>query len=279
MDNKIFLCAISNITSGNCGEDCSFCTQSSRYKTDIEKYKKKPINKIIDEAKRAKSNGAIGFCLVTSGKGLNDKKVEFISKVAREIKKSVSGLSLIACNGTANIEQLKELKKSGIDNYNHNLETSQNYYKTICSTHSWEERFQTCLNIKKVGLNLCTGGIFGMGESLEDRASLMHSIKELNPKSIPLNFYHPNPALPIKKANIDENEALEIIKQMREFLPQSMIMVAGGREITFKTKFKDIFKFGANSIVIGDYLTTSGEAINKDLKIIKELGLEIATNC
>ncbi len=279
MDNKIFLCAISNITSGNCAEDCSFCTQSSRYKTDIQKYKKKPIEQILEEAKRAKANGAIGFCLVTSGKGLDDKKIEFVSQVANKIKKSVQGLGLIGCNGLATIEQLRELKKNGIDKYNHNLETSREYYKTICTTHSWEERFQTCLNVKEVGLDLCTGGIFGMGESIEDRASLIHSIQKLNPKSIPLNFYHPNPALPIKKANITEDEALFTIKFMRELFPKTMIMVAGGREVTFKTKFKDIFRYGANSIVIGDYLTTSGEAIKKDLKIIKNLGLEIATNC
>ena len=199
----IYLCAISNISSGNCSEDCKFCTQSAHYNTDINKYKQKDILTIIDEAKKAKQNKAVGFCLVTSGKGLNDKKLEYVCKVAYEVKKNVD-ISLIGCNGTASKEQLLELKKSGIENYNHNLETSKEFYPSICSTHSWEERYETCLNAKEVGLNLCVGGILGLGESEKDRYSMLNSIKELNPKSIPLNFYIPNNKLPLLQNSISK---------------------------------------------------------------------------
>lgn len=279
MSDKIFLCAISNITSGSCKEDCSFCTQSSKYKANIERFKNKPIKEVIQEAIKAKSVGAIGFCLVSSGRGLDDKRLEFVCKVAYEVNKEVSGLSLIACNGVASVEHLRELKKNGIKNYNHNLETSKEYYPNICTTHSWEERFQTCLNVKEAGLELCSGGIFGLGESQLDRVSLINSLKKLSPKSIPINFFHPNKALPIKESHIKEDEALSIISQVREAFSDSMIMVAGGREFTFKTKMREIFKYGANSIVIGDYLTTAGAKPNSDLEMLKELNLKIADSC
>jgi len=277
---NIFLCAINNILSGNCNEDCKFCTQSVRYKADIERYNYKDINQIVQEAKVAKDNGALGYCLVTAGKGLDDKKVEFVAKVAKEIKSSINGLNLIACNGTASKEQLQYLKQNGIDSYNHNLETSEKFYKTICTTHSWQERYQTCEDVKSVGLDLCTGGIFGMGESLDDRDELIRAITELNPQSTPLNFYHPNPALPIKSSNITTKEALEIIKQSRESLGEDkLLMVAGGRELLFKNCDKRMFEAGANAIVIGNYLTTKGETPNRDKDIIKQLGYTIASSC
>ena len=259
----IYLCAISNVSSGNCSEDCKFCTQSAHYKTDIPTYKEKSIDEVVKEAKLAKKNKAVGFCLVTSGKGLNDKKVEYISKLAYAIKKEVD-ISLIGCNGVASISQLKELKKAGITNYNHNLETSKEFYPNICSTHSWQERFETCLNVKSVGLKLCVGGIMGLGESREDRYSLLKSIKELNPFTIPLNFYIPNKHLPLKTTSITKDEALFWIKEYRKNF-DSIIMVAGGRELIFKDKWLEAIKAGANSIVIGNYLTTKGEKVDKDL--------------
>jgi len=273
----IYLCAISNISSGNCSEDCKFCTQSAHYNTNINTYKQKSIDEIIMEAKKAKQNKAVGFCLVTAGKGLNDKKLEYVCRVANAVKKEVD-ISLIGCNGTASIEQLKELKKSGIENYNHNLETSKEFYPSICSTHTWNERFQTCLNVKEIGLNLCTGGILGLGESEKDRYSMLNSIKELNPMSIPLNFYIPNEKLPIKSTQITKDESLFWIKEYRKNF-DSMIMLAGGRELIFGSNWIEAIKAGANSIVIGDYLTTKGEKSNKDLEILAKYGYKIAKEC
>ena len=279
MNKEVYLCAINNIESGTCNEDCKFCTQSVKYKADIVRYKRKSIEDIVAEAKMAKANKAIGYCLVTAGAGLDDSRLEFVSQAASAVKKAVPDIGIIACNGLASLEQLKELKKAGVDNYNHNLETSQNFYKEICTTHKWEDRFQTCLNVKSSGLNLCSGGIFGMGESNEDRISMLNSIKELSPKSVPLNFFHPNEALPIVQNTLDVITAFKLISQARDILPEVMLMVAGGREITFNEKQYDIFNHGANSIVIGDYLTTSGKSVSSDLENLENLGYVIAQTC
>ena len=275
----IYLCAISNISSGSCSEDCSFCTQSGRNHADIETYRQKSVEEVIKEAKKARENRAIGFCLVTAGKGMTDSKLEYVSKTAMAVKKAVPDLNIIACNGTATLEELKELKKCGVGSYNHNLEASENYYRQICTTHTWKERYQTCENVKVAGLNLCSGGIFGMGESVEDRVSMIASLKQLQPASIAMNFFHPNEALPIKSNSLDIEIAFDLIRYMKNELKNSRIMVAGGRERMFGDRVSEIFKAGANSIVIGNYLTTSGEAPNKDIEMIESLGLEIAKSC
>ncbi len=276
---EIFLCAISNISSGNCSEDCSFCTQSAFNNIDIEKYKQKDLKTILNEAKAAKKNKAVGFCLVTAGKGIDDKKLDFVCKTAKEIKKQIPELNLIACNGTADIEQLKELKKAGISSYNHNIETSKEYYEKICSTHSWEERYETCLNVKKAGLKLCTGGILGLGESDIDRVSFINSLKDLKPHSVPLNFFHPNDKLPLENKIVDTDEALNWINYAKDNLLNVRLMIAGGREITFGQRWPEIFEAGANSIVIGNYLTTQGNKPLEDINIIEHLGYNIAKNC
>ena len=278
MTKTVYLCAISNISSGSCNEDCKFCTQSVKHSANIDRYKYKDISVIVDEAKKARENGAVGFCLVTSGLGLNNKKVEYVSNSATAIKKVIPDFNLIACNGTATLEQLKELKKAGVNSYNHNLETSKEFYNNICTSHSWEDRLQTALHVKEAGLDLVCGGIFGLGESREDRVSFMNVLKELNPKTVPLNFFHPNPALPLHVEPLHVDEALDIISWAKSELPNSRIMVAGGREITFKDRQSEIFKAGAEAIVVGDYLTTTGENPNKDHLMIESLGLNIAKN-
>jgi len=186
---------------------------------------------------------------------------------------------LIACNGIATVDQLKILKDAGINSYNHNLESSETFYNKICTTHSWESRYQTCLNVKEVGLSLCSGGIFGLGESKEERTAFIQSVKSLSPDTMPLNFYIQNPSLPLKAAPLSEKEALEIITEVRAALPNTRLMVAGGREITFTSKECDIFAAGADAIVIGDYLTTKGELPASDREMIERLGYEIATTC
>ncbi|HHD82052.1 MAG TPA: biotin synthase [Campylobacterales bacterium] len=280
MKKEIFLCAINNVLSGTCLEDCKFCTQSVRYHADIERYNYKAIETIVEEAKRARGHGALGYCLVTAGKGLDDKKVDFVARAARAVKAEVEGLNLIACNGTASQEQLSYLKAHGIDSYNHNLETSENYYKEICTTHAWSDRYETCENAKSVGLQLCSGGIFGMGESEEDRTSLLNAIASLKPESTPLNFYHPNKALPIKSRNISRDEALVIIQRARNLLGDDrLLMVAGGRELLFDGCEALMFEAGANAMVIGNYLTTAGDAPQKDKTMLERLGYGVATTC
>ncbi len=279
MKEKIFLCSICNINSGTCLEDCKFCSQSVRYKADIERYKQKDIELIKQEAISARDSGALGFCLVTADKGLDDKTLEFVCSVAKEVQKVAPQLRLIACNGTATLEQLKELKNAGIKAYNHNLETSKAFYEQICTTHPWSERYETCQNVNAAGMVLITGGIFGLGETQEDRVSMLRSLASLNPTSVPINFYHHNEALQLQPNPLTTDEALSLIKLTREMIPNAQrIMVAGGRELMFGERQSEIFEYGANSIVIGNYLTTAGREMNKDLQMLKELNLQIATS-
>ncbi len=273
---EIFLCAICNIESGTCNEDCKFCTQSVKYKADIQRYKQKEIEQIVEEAKRARANNANGFCLVTAGKGLTDKRLEFVCEAAKAVKKENLGLILIACNGTASVEQLQTLKEAGVDAYNHNLETAQDFYSEIVTTHTWEERYQTCKNVKEVGLRLVCGGIFGLGETQEQRVSMLESIASLDPMNVPLNFFIPNEALPIEASTIKREEAFELIELARKMIPNAKkIMVAGGRELMFGEEQYKIFERGANAFVIGDYLTTSGKSVKEDMEELEKLGFKI----
>ena len=279
-DNKIYLCAISNIESGTCNEDCKFCTQSVKYKADIQRYRRKEIDEIVKEAVKARQNKAIGFCLVTAGTGLDDKRLDYVCRAAHAVKKELGDeLSLIACNGIATYEQMLELKKHGIENYNHNLETAREFYPEICTTHSWDERYETCQNAKKAGLQLCTGGIFGLGETQENRISMLESIASLEPMSVPINFFHPNAALPIVENPLTKEEAFGLVELARKYLPNQMLMVAGGREVMFGEEQYNVFKHGANAVVVGDYLTTSGNSAQADIDAIEALGYEIALDC
>lgn len=281
MSNKeIFLCAICNIESGTCNEDCKFCTQSIKYKADIDRYKQKDIEQIVKEAKLARENKAVGFCLVTAGKGLTPKRLEFVCQAARAVKKENLGLNIIACNGTATIEQLEQLKDAGVDKYNHNLETSREFYPKIVSTHNWDERYETCQNVKKVGLGLICGGIFGLGETKEDRISMIKSIASLEPMNVPINFFHPNEALPLVENSISKEEAFKLIELTRQMVPNAhKIMAAGGRELMFGKDQYEIFKHGVNAIVIGNYLTTKGNSAIKDIENLEQLGYKISTKC
>ncbi|OCR86705.1 biotin synthase [Campylobacter fetus subsp. testudinum] len=279
MSKMVMLCAICNVSSGNCAEDCAYCTQSAHIKADIPKFKQKNLEQILNEAKIASKNHALGFCLVTSGLGLDDKKLEFICEAATMLRKETPNLMLIACNGSASYESLKELKKVGIFSYNHNLETSREFFPQICTTHSWDDRFNTNLNAKKAGLELCCGGIYGLGESLDDRLSFRASLKELNPFSSPINFFIPNSALKIKQPLLSTDEALEIIRDTAKTLPQCRIMVAGGREVVLGDRQYEILENGASAIVIGDYLTTSGEVASRDIEELRKRGFEFASQC
>jgi biotin synthase len=280
IDKTVYLCAICNIESGTCNEDCKFCTQSVKYQADIARYKKKEIDIIVEEAKKARENKAIGFCLVTAGKGLTDKRLAFVCEAARAVKKENLGLKIIACNGTASLEQLLELKKAGVDNYNHNLETARDFYPTIVTTHTWDERYQTCLNVKEAGLKLVSGGIFGLGETQEDRISMLESLASLEPMTVPINFFHPNEALPLVENSITKEQAFELIELTRKMIPNAhKIMVAGGRELMFGEEQYKVFNYGANAIVIGDYLTTTGNKASKDIDALQSLGYDIAQTC
>ena len=277
IDKEIFLCSICNVNSGTCNEDCKFCSQSVRYKADIDRYIQKDMDVILEEARTARDNGALGFCLVTADKGITDKSLKFVCSIAEMLTLEVPELRLIACNGTASLKQLLTLKKAGIKAYNHNLETSEAFYPQICTTHPWSERYSTCRAVNESGLVLITGGIFGLGETQQDRISMLEALNSLNPSSVPINFYHHNEALELQPNTLSPQEGLDLIKLTRKTIPNAQrIMVAGGRELMFGDRQNEIFDYGCNSIVIGNYLTTSGRIMSKDLDMLKYLNLKVA---
>ncbi len=272
---KVFLCSISNISSGACAEDCAYCNQSVKYGKNAQIYKYKPKEQVISEAVNLAKFGASGFCLVTSGRDLTSKTCEYVADLAHTIKAKLPKMLLIACCGIADKDSLTHLKQNGVDSYNHNLETAQSNFSHICTTHSFESRFETCQNALSAGLKLCSGGIYGLGESVAQRIELLSALKSLNPHSSPINFYIPNPALPLQNAVMTRDEALETIIMAREMLRDSILMLAGGREVVFGDNQREIFKYGIDAIVLGDYLTTSGEAPRKDLSMLTNYNLKI----
>jgi len=227
----------------------------------------------------AYKNHALGFCLVTSGARLNDKKTDYIAYLARAVSKEVPNLMLIACNGMATYEQLCELKNAGVFSYNHNLETSREYFPKICTTHSWDERYQTNLDAKRAGLMLCTGGIYGVGESEADRVSFRASLKELEPFSSPINFFIKSDALRLDQPPLSADEALKIVRETKSALPETRVMIAGGREKILGQRQYEIFENGADAIVIGDYLTAKGEKASKDIEELTKRGFSFASIC
>ena len=275
----IMLCAICSVTQGNCAEDCAYCTQSAKAGADITKFKEKSVQQVVDEAKMAYKNHALGFCLVTSGARLNDKKTDYIASLARAVSKEVPNLMLIACNGMATYEQLCELKNAGVFSYNHNLETSREFFSKICTTHSWDERYQTNLDAKRAGLMLCTGGIYGVGESEADRVSFRASLKELEPFSSPINFFIKSDALRLDQPSLSADEALKIVRETKSALPETRVMIAGGREKILGERQYEIFENGADAIVIGDYLTAKGEKASKDIEELTKRGFGFASIC
>ncbi|MGX2983204.1 biotin synthase BioB [Helicobacter sp. 23-1045] len=274
---KVFLCSISNVFNGACAEDCAYCNQSIKYGKNAQIYK--PKEQVLSEAQNLAKFGASGFCLVTSGRGLDSKKCEYVADLAHTIKAKLPKMLLIACCGIADRDSLLHLKQNGVDSYNHNLEIAQSNFSRICTTHSFESRFETCENALSAGLKLCSGGIYGLGESVAQRIELLSALKSLNPHSSPINFYIPiksslpNPALP--NAVMSRDEAIETIIMAREMLRDSILMLAGGREVVFGANQREIFKYGIDAIVLGDYLTTSGEAPRKDLAMIERYNLKI----
>lgn len=279
MSKKIMLCAICNVSSGNCAEDCAYCTQSAKYGADIKKYRQKSIDDIVNEAKIAYKNHALGFCLVTAGKKLDECKLEYICLAARQIQKQIPELMLIACNGIADYESLKELKNAGIFSYNHNLETSEGFFDKICTTHTWQDRYKTNENAKRAGLMLCCGGIYGLGEDENERISFRKSLASLEPFTSPINFYISNPALPISVPRLNADEALKIIRDSANAMPNTRFMVAGGRELILGDRQYEVLENGASAIVIGDYLTTQGEVPSKAIESLKNLGFEFMDKC
>ncbi|OGX43472.1 MAG: biotin synthase BioB [Omnitrophica WOR_2 bacterium RIFCSPLOWO2_02_FULL_45_28] len=271
---KVELCAITNARSGGCSEDCAFCAQSSWHKTKVPLYPLLEPDEIYRRAKRAEDSGAGYFCIVTSGRRLQDKK-DFL-KICKAISKIRSKLKLNvdASLGELSLEEARALKHAGLFRYNHNLETARSLYAQVCSTHTYSDRLKTIENVKRAGLELCCGGIFGMGETWAQRLEFAFALKNLNPECIPLNFLNPIPGTKLQNQNpLLPLEFLKIIALFRFLFPEQEIKICGGREANLRSLQPFLFLAGADSIILGDYLTTKGNPSQYDLQMIQDLGL------
>lgn len=272
--NRVNLCSIINAKSGACPEDCSFCAQSANSRANIEVYSLMNREKILEAASSAKKFGVKRFCVVTSGKKASGIDLEKICDVISEIKNM--GLLPCATLGMLGASELKELKSAGLHRYHHNLETSEAYFNEICTTHAYRDKIKTIETAKSLGLSVCSGGIFGLGESWQDRIDMAFALKEIGVDSVPINFLTPITGTPLgSKEILSPTEALKIIAIYRLILPGLEIRICGGRPNTLKDKNSDIFMAGADGLLIGNYLTTPGRKPEDDLQMIKDMGLEI----
>ena len=275
LGNEVDLCAIINAKSGYCPEDCIFCSQSTHHRTNIERFPLISAEEMLEAARRAAGMEAAGFGLVISGRGVNDKEVSVIGEGLRLIGEKLS-LRRCASLGALTGERARLLKESGLQRYHHNLESSESFFPHICTTHSFSERLETVRVAKEAGLEVCSGGIFGLGETPEQRIELAFTLKELNVDSIPLNFLHPIPGTPCEKMLSPlPLDILKTIALFRFILPTKDIKVCGGREKNLRRLQPLLFLAGANGILIGNYLTTPGQDPGADLEMIRDLGLKV----
>jgi biotin synthase len=264
-----------NAKSGNCPEDCYFCAQSSHHKqTGIKTYPLLPKELILEKAIEAKDSGSKSFCLVCAYKSPPAKDFEQICEVITEIKKRLE-IDVNASLGSITREQGRTLKNIGVKRYNHNLETAESYFSQICKTHDFADRMNTAKIVKEEGLELCCGGIIGMGENEKQRLELAFSIKSLQPDEIPLNMLIGREGTPLaNQARINPLEAIRTVAVWRFIMPKGIIKIAGGREINLKNQDKTALKAGANGIITGGYLTVGGNNPKDDIAMIKEIGLK-----
>ena len=268
------LCSIVNAKSGSCSENCSFCAQSSQSKAEIDTYPLLKKELIIQKAREAKRFGIKRFSLVTSGRKILRKNLLDIAEVITAIK----DLGIIPCASLGLLceDELSVLKAAGLDRYHHNLETSVQYFPQICSSHGYADKIRTIHAAHSVGLSLCSGGIFGLGETWQDRVEMAFALRKLNVDSVPINFL-----IPIKGTALGKNkllhpfEALKIVSLYRLILPRKEIRICGGRMQVLGEFNSMIFLAGADGMITGNYLTTFGRSPEDDLKLIKMYGLRI----
>jgi biotin synthase len=273
--NNVKICSIVNAKAGKCQEDCGFCAQSSQFKTDSPEYALLDVEKIVEAAKEAEAFGSNEFSIVTSGTALNSR--EELNKVIEAVKQIKKETNLETCCslGLMDLEDLKELKAAGLDRCHHNLETAESHFEKIVTTHNYEDEVLAVKNAKEAGLQVCVGGIFGMGETFAQRVELAIDIRDLETQSFPINFLKPLEGTALENMALMElYEALRTIAMLRLILPTIDLFVCGGREEVFNNHQEKIFAAGANGILGGNYLTTKGQDPKRDIKMIENLGLK-----
>ncbi|MEJ2038287.1 MAG: biotin synthase BioB [Desulfosarcinaceae bacterium] len=270
---KAFTCAIVNAKSGFCAEDCAFCAQSAHHQTDISTYGLHSAEKLVDIGLRMSEAGATNYSMVTSGTCLNAAEIDTVCQVAQTLK-ARTNLTLCASLGMLSEDAARQLGQAGITRYHHNLETARSFFDQICTTHDYEDDIQTVLLAKRAGLKVCSGGIFGLGESWEQRVELAFTLRDLGVDSIPVNFLNPIPGTRLAgRALLAPLEALACIALLRFIHPGLDIPVCGGREVTLKDFQSWVFLAGANGLMVGNYLTTRGRKLEMDMEMIKEMGM------
>ena len=269
--NSFSLCSIMNAKSGKCGEDCRFCTQSSHHRTNTPVYPLKDTEKIVADARKAKENGANHFSIVTSGRGLHGKDLDRVIETVTAIRDEV-GIKICASLGILKTEDFKRLKESGLARYHHNLESSREFFPKICSSHSFQDRLDTIKAARLVGLEICSGGIIGLGESEEDRISLALTLKEYDIDSAVLNILIPLPGTPMADHTpLAVKDILRTIALFRLILPDIPLRLAAGRETALADFLSSAFLAGADGMMIGGYLTKRGRSPEKDLAFVQDI--------
>lgn len=269
--NDLELCSIMNAKSGLCNQDCKFCAQSIQHSTGISTYPLKKKEEMLEQAKRAKDIGAQRFDIVTSGNRLTKQEINVIADAINQITSKV-GIKMCASLGKMDEGDFSLLKQAGLSRYHHNIETSPRYFNRIVTTHSFQDRINTVKLAKDAGLEVCSGGIIGMGETLEDRIEMALILKELDVDSVPINILVPIKGTPFENQDtLSCDEVIKTIAIFRIILKDKIIKIAAGRESILKDFQTLGFMAGANGMLIGGYLTIKGRAVDEDWKLVKEI--------
>jgi biotin synthase len=274
--NKIHLCSIVNVKAGGCSENCRFCAQSAAYQTDSPRYGLIESEPVLTAAAEAKANGVTALGLVAAWRGLEEGPVlDEICERLQELKESGQARPDASLGIIKNKNVAQRLKDSGLECYNHNLESSRRFFPQVCTTHTYDERVQTIEHLKEAGIKICSGGIIGMGETREDRCELAFSLKELGANIVPINILNPIDGTPFaEREPLPPLEILKTIACFRFILPKQEIMIAGGRAVNLRDLQSLIFAAGASALMVGNYLTTLNQPVEKDLQMLKDLGLD-----
>ena len=272
--SKVDIEELANIKKNFCSEDCTFCSQSAFFNTKINDYQLPPPEQIVKQALNAKNDGADSFCLVAAWREPNNDDFEKVCKIIDEINTKV-GISIECSLGFLTEIQASRLKMLGVKRYNHNLETSRSKFTEICSTHTYEDRVNTLKIVRKAGLELCTGGIIGLGETRKQREELVFEIAEFEPEEVTINMLVPMEGTPLElQTPLNILEILRVFSTLRFLLPNSIIKISGGRELNLKDGGQKLLLSGANGIISAGYLTMDGNPIEKDLEMIEKIHLE-----
>ena len=272
--NTVDVETLINAKKGTCPEDCTFCSQSGFYKTGIGTYKLLPPEIIVDNAKKAKDSGAKSFCLVCAWREPTEQDFEEIRKIVEKVNSEV-GIEVNCSLGFITDNMAKHLKKLGVKRYNHNLETARSFFSKICTTHTYQDRIDTAQIVKKNGLELCCGGILGMGESRMQRLELGLDLAKLDPEECPINILVPQKGTPLElQPKLSIGEILRTVAVFRFLMPKTILKIAGGREVHLANDQEKVLLGGANGIITGGYLTIGGNTPQEDFQMISKLGLE-----